>query len=103
MHTPGGELAFNLSIIADSLVLKDSIRWYTVMVGKKSSLKVLRKVLLDEGVCRQQIRSSTLVQGKTHRWCLAWSFSKFYSRRKKRRGIRRAELRETSLDKNNPV
>lgn len=44
------------------------------MVGKHSSLKTLIKVLLLEGIPRSSIFSTTLRQGLTHRWCLAWTF-----------------------------
>jgi hypothetical protein len=44
------------------------------MVGKHSSLKALTKVLLREGVPRSSIFTTTLRQGLTHRWCLAWTF-----------------------------
>jgi hypothetical protein len=49
--------------------------WYTSMVGKQSSLKALKAVLAQEGIPRNRVFSTTLKQGLTHRWCLAWTFS----------------------------
>ena len=45
------------------------------MVGKQASLRVLLRILEQEGVPRSQIFTTTLRQGRTHRWCLAWTFS----------------------------
>jgi hypothetical protein len=48
--------------------------WYTSMVGKLISLKTLKMVLAREGIPKHRIFSTTLKQGLTHRWCLAWTF-----------------------------
>ncbi|KAM3723615.1 U6 small nuclear RNA (adenine-(43)-N(6))-methyltransferase [Dirofilaria immitis] len=68
----GGEVAFVSRLIEDSFVLQNTVKLYTSMVGKKSSLVELRKKL---GRCLS-VRSTvtTLYQGKTHRWVLAWTF-----------------------------
>ncbi|VDO23474.1 Uncharacterized protein BM_BM7633 [Brugia malayi] len=68
----GGEVAFVSRLIEDSFVLQNTVKLYTSMVGKKSSLVELRKKL---GRCLN-VRSTvtTLYQGKTHRWVLAWTF-----------------------------
>ncbi|CAG9537090.1 unnamed protein product [Cercopithifilaria johnstoni] len=68
----GGEVAFVSRLIEDSFVLQNCVKLYTSMVGKKSSLVELRKKL---GRCLS-VRSTvtTLYQGKTHRWVLAWTF-----------------------------
>jgi hypothetical protein len=64
-----------LTIIGRTVTLtRCRILWYTTMVGKHSSLKILTKVLLREGVARSSIFTTTLRQGLTHRWCLAWTF-----------------------------
>lgn len=73
MVYPGGELAFVQSIIADSCKLKRGIHWYTTMLGKKASLKQLRKQLHGLGV--KALRTTELAQGRTSRWAIAWSFA----------------------------
>jgi 23S rRNA A1618 N6-methylase RlmF len=74
MKTFGGEVAFIASMIVDSLILRESVLWYTAMVGKKSSLKVLKKLLLQEGVPLSHIFTTVFAQGVTHRWGLGWTF-----------------------------
>jgi 23S rRNA (adenine1618-N6)-methyltransferase len=41
MSTEGGEFAFVSHIIQDSLVLRERIRWYTSMIGRKVNVKKL--------------------------------------------------------------
>ncbi|VDN04745.1 unnamed protein product [Thelazia callipaeda] len=68
----GGEIAFVSRLIEDSFILQNTVKFYSSMVGKKSSLVELRKKL---GRCLN-VRSivTRLCQGKTHRWVLAWTF-----------------------------
>ncbi|KAJ6802330.1 methyltransferase-like protein 16-like protein isoform X1 [Iris pallida] len=68
----GGEQAFVTRIIEDSVTLKHSFRWFTSMVGKKSSLKFLISKVWEFGV--SIIKTTEFVQGRTARWGLAWSF-----------------------------
>ncbi|KAL4187933.1 hypothetical protein AMTRI_Chr09g41610 [Amborella trichopoda] len=72
MVCPGGEQAFITRIIEDSVKLKDSFRWYTTMVGRKSNLKCLTSKLREVGV--SIVKTTEFVQGWTSRWGLAWSF-----------------------------
>ncbi|KAK7399822.1 hypothetical protein VNO78_11015 [Psophocarpus tetragonolobus] len=72
MVCPGGERAFITRIIQDSTQLKDRFRWFTSMVGKKSNLKHLISKLWEVGVTI--VKTTEFVQGRTHRWGLAWSF-----------------------------
>lgn len=45
MVYPGGELAFVSRMASESRTLGNRIHWYTTMVGKKATLKQLRKQL----------------------------------------------------------
>ena len=49
------------------------IRWFTTLLGKKSSLKPLIAVLRRLRVC--QVRVCALRQGLTTRWCLGWTWT----------------------------
>ncbi|KAJ8452999.1 hypothetical protein Cgig2_014762 [Carnegiea gigantea] len=72
MVCQGGERAFISRIIEDSATLKQSFRWYTSMVGRKSNLKFLMSKLREVGVTI--VKTTEFVQGQTCRWGLAWSF-----------------------------
>ncbi|KAH9603585.1 hypothetical protein KSS87_015961 [Heliosperma pusillum] len=72
MACPGGERAFISRIIEDSVTLKQSFRWYTSMVGRKSNLKFLTSKLREVGVTI--VKTTEFVQGQTCRWGIAWSF-----------------------------
>ncbi|KAL2633020.1 hypothetical protein R1flu_004499 [Riccia fluitans] len=73
MVCPGGELAFIIRIIEDSVRLGTRIQWYTSMVGRKVNLKTLTSHLRAAGVT--MLRTTEFVQGRTSRWGIAWSFS----------------------------
>lgn len=73
MITEGGEVGFVQRIINESLHLKSKIRWYTSMVGKKSSLRILRSYLREKAV--KNHLTTEFVQGYTHRWGIAWTFT----------------------------
>ncbi|KAK9165164.1 hypothetical protein Scep_000355 [Stephania cephalantha] len=73
MVCPGGEKAFITRIIEDSVVLKQSFRWFTSMVGRKSNMKPLISKLWAVGV--SVVKTTEFVQGETCRWGLAWSFT----------------------------
>ncbi|XP_050234783.1 uncharacterized protein LOC126683011 isoform X2 [Mercurialis annua] len=72
MVCPGGEKAFIARIIEDSVLLKESFRWFTSMVGRKINLKFLTSKLREVGVT--VVKTTEFVQGQTCRWGLAWSF-----------------------------
>ncbi|XP_016900513.1 uncharacterized protein LOC103490299 isoform X1 [Cucumis melo] len=72
MVCPGGERAFISRMIEDSIVLKQTFRWYTSMIGKKSNLSFLISKLWKVGVT--VVKTTEFVQGQTCRWGLAWSF-----------------------------
>ncbi|KAK3028471.1 LOW QUALITY PROTEIN: hypothetical protein RJ639_040040 [Escallonia herrerae] len=58
MVCPGGEHAFISRIIEDSVQLKQSFRWYTSMVGRKSNLKTLISHLRSVGVSLRRLNLS---------------------------------------------
>ena len=78
MVTEGGELAFVLAVVADSIVLRGRCRWYSAMVGVKADLAVLQRVLRSERLlgadALPRVRSCRFTQGLTMRWGLAWSW-----------------------------
>nr|8GU3_A Chain A, U6 small nuclear RNA (adenine-(43)-N(6))-methyltransferase [Caenorhabditis elegans] len=78
LFVDGGEVAFVNRIIDDSVLLRDRIKIYTTMIGRKSSLKPLQNRLQRFGD-DVKIMISVLNQGKTKRWMLAWTFSKSVS------------------------
>ncbi|CAM9601929.1 unnamed protein product, partial [Discosporangium mesarthrocarpum] len=69
----GGEVDFVRAIVEDSLILKERVRWYTTMVGRKASAKKILGILREAGV--RNVRSTEFFQGRTVRWGIAWSFS----------------------------
>ncbi|KAJ2234492.1 hypothetical protein IWW45_003356 [Coemansia sp. RSA 485] len=72
LYTEGGEEQFLSDMADESKILAERIVWYTTMVGRKRTLGVLKAKLASLGA--KQIREGTLVQGKTSRWVLGWSF-----------------------------
>jgi len=73
MVTRGGEVAFVGAIVADSLILRDKITWYTATLGKKSSLNPLLALLI--GLRITNVRTVRFMGGSTTRWGVAWSFT----------------------------
>lgn len=70
----GGEEAFTMAMVNDSILLNDKVHWYTTMFGKKSTFKTVRKYVKSlQGV--SAVRSLDLAPGRTVRWLLAWSFT----------------------------
>uniref|UniRef100_J3L930 U6 small nuclear RNA (adenine-(43)-N(6))-methyltransferase n=1 Tax=Oryza brachyantha TaxID=4533 RepID=J3L930_ORYBR len=72
MVCPGGEQAFISRIIEDSASLKNSLRWFTSMIGRKANLKLLVSKIREAGA--SVVKTTEFVQGQTARWGLAWSF-----------------------------
>lgn len=46
MVYPGGDASFVLQIVEDSIHLQGAVHWYTALLGKKASLKDVRKYQL---------------------------------------------------------
>ncbi|KAJ2803326.1 hypothetical protein H4R21_002076 [Coemansia helicoidea] len=72
LFTVGGEEAFIAGLVRESALHAKRIRWFTVMTGKKSTLLVMARGA--RAAHARQVREGRLVQGKTVRWVLAWSF-----------------------------
>lgn len=73
--TDGGEVEFVRRIIADSVNLRDTVTFFTSMLGKRDSVEALVRII--EELAPQEI-SWTIAefgQGRTLRWGLAWSFT----------------------------
>ncbi|OQS00296.1 methyltransferase METT10D [Thraustotheca clavata] len=76
MTTPGGEVEFIKKMINASLHLKTEgikVRWYTSLIGRKSSLRPLLAALRSAGI--HNMRTTEFLQGRTTRWGIAWSFT----------------------------
>ncbi|XP_067651109.1 U6 small nuclear RNA (adenine-(43)-N(6))-methyltransferase-like [Haliotis asinina] len=69
---PGGEVMFVKQLIADSASLRTSVRVYTTMLGKKTSIPPLKEELRKLQV--PKYATTEFCQGKTMRWGIAWSF-----------------------------
>ncbi|EGX46518.1 hypothetical protein AOL_s00109g90 [Orbilia oligospora ATCC 24927] len=73
MVTDGGEVAFVNRMVEESLKLKEKVRWYTSMLGKRSSVEKVVEKLKESGVANYVV--GEFVQGaKTKRWAVGWSF-----------------------------
>ncbi|KAJ1739157.1 hypothetical protein LPJ68_004930 [Coemansia sp. RSA 1086] len=72
LYAEGGEEGFLTRMIDESVKLGKHIKWYSTMVGKKSTLLLLKAHLRQSQA--KHIREGTLIQGKTTRWVLAWTF-----------------------------
>ncbi|KAL5400104.1 hypothetical protein PMIN03_012569 [Paraphaeosphaeria minitans] len=72
----GGDLGFVTRIVEESLVLRESITWYTSMFGKMSSAKSIIGLIKEKGVANWAVGSIN-VGGGTKRWIVAWSFADY--------------------------
>ncbi|RKP06618.1 hypothetical protein THASP1DRAFT_31568 [Thamnocephalis sphaerospora] len=73
MATKGGEVAFVKRMVAESEVLRETIRWYTSMVGKRASLDEIMAELKRRKITN--VTATEFCQGRTRRWAIGWSFS----------------------------
>jgi len=70
--TPGGEQTFVGQMARESAAMPYTCRWWTSMLGRKASIKPIRALLKTMRV--PLVRVCELVQGRTTRWVICWSF-----------------------------
>lgn len=73
----GGEEAFILDMIHDSLTLRQKITWYSSLIGQKSTLECVERELANFGFGKGNVRVAEFVQGQRgnqRRWGIAWTF-----------------------------
>ncbi|KAJ6107756.1 hypothetical protein N7523_009079 [Penicillium sp. IBT 18751x] len=85
MVTSGGEVAFVTRMIEESMQLRARVQWYTSMLGKLSSVTALVETLTKNN--NHNYAVTELVQGKTKRWALAWSWDVLHPKMSVARGI----------------
>ncbi|CAH1381535.1 hypothetical protein MTP99_005453 [Tenebrio molitor] len=68
----GGEVEYITKLINESKALGTKIKIYTTMVGHKSNLPPLKKLLREVDVV--SFKQTEFCQGNTTRWGLAWTF-----------------------------
>ncbi|KAI1318164.1 Methyltransferase-like protein 16 [Mortierella claussenii] len=72
MITRGGELQFVKQMVDESRQWRHRIRWYTSMLGKKSSIDGIVSYLKTNKILNYTL--TTFHQGRTARWAIGWSF-----------------------------
>lgn len=68
----GGEFDFVQKIIEESCQSKDRIKIYSTMLGHKTSVDKIIKVLVTQGITN--FCQTEFCQGHTTRWGIAWTF-----------------------------
>lgn len=72
LWTEGGELAFIRKMIAESLLFKNQVFWFTTLVSKSEHLKSIQIELQKVGVVEQKIIE--MAQGNKKSRLVAWTF-----------------------------
>ncbi|XP_063695562.1 U6 small nuclear RNA (adenine-(43)-N(6))-methyltransferase [Culicoides brevitarsis] len=67
----GSEVSFVKRMIDESFALKDRVKVFTSMLGKKTSLGSVKNYLKEKGVTN--FITTEFCQGRTTRWGIAWS------------------------------
>ena len=76
MITPGGELAFAVRLLNESVRLRTRVQWYTTMFGKLSSVIAFLPQMKDAGVHNWAVTEFMRGgPGKTRRWGVGWSWA----------------------------
>jgi len=76
--TPGGEVGFLTRMAQESYRYKSQIKWFTSLVGKRSTFEFMKTYLgqmmdTDGGLVYTGKKLEGL--GKTSRWVIAWKFN----------------------------
>lgn len=71
LWTPGGEKAFILKMIEESLLFRAQVSWFSTLVSKSENLPVLSKALEKQ---KAQIKTLEMSQGQKKSRILAWRF-----------------------------
>ncbi|KYQ60185.1 Putative methyltransferase METT10D [Trachymyrmex zeteki] len=72
LKTEGGEVCFVTKMIDESVEMGDQVKIYSTMIGKKTDLASLRRLLRSKNI--KNMIWTEFCQGHTTRWGLAWSF-----------------------------
>ena len=72
---PQGEVGFVVDVLVDSLRARTSSRWFSSMLGKKTSLIFVTK-LLTHLLGPAHIQSTEYGPGQYTRWFVAWTFDR---------------------------
>ncbi|XP_054007932.1 U6 small nuclear RNA (adenine-(43)-N(6))-methyltransferase [Hylaeus anthracinus] len=72
LSVQGGERTFVTQMIDESLEIKERVKIYTTMFGRRSNLLFLLKLLKKRNI--ENATWTEFCQGHTKRWGLAWSF-----------------------------
>jgi 23S rRNA (adenine1618-N6)-methyltransferase len=73
MITEGGDAGFVVRMVEESKELRETVQWYTSMLGKLLSVSVVIDSLKEAG-CKNWAVSSLITGGKTRRWVVGWSW-----------------------------
>ncbi|PLW17217.1 hypothetical protein PCANC_03774 [Puccinia coronata f. sp. avenae] len=72
MIYPGGEVGFIEKMMRDSLIIGSQTRWFTCLCGKYTTLFPVVQLFKSLGGNNYAI--SELIQGRTRRWVIGWSW-----------------------------
>ncbi|KAG0240927.1 Methyltransferase-like protein 16 [Actinomortierella wolfii] len=95
LKTSGGEVEFIKRMIDESRILQTRIRWYTTMIGKKSTVKTIISYLRQYSI--HNFTVTTFRQGRTFRWAIAWSYHPEHAPKVTRNSISTLATRGTSF------
>ena len=75
LSVSGGELKFVKKYMVESWKKRNQVLWFTCLIGIKSHLSSLISFLSTNFINANYI-TTTLYQGNTLRWAIAWRFTK---------------------------